>query len=76
MFRHCSSKTFSFIVPAMLSDRSRTSDMNDFDSEMFSRGNESSVSVRLCGDCNIHDPTPIKFATPPRASARALLQFQ
>ena len=39
-------KNLFMIVPAMLSDRSRTSDVNRFDSEIFSRA--MTVSMRLC----------------------------
>jgi hypothetical protein len=68
-----SPRTF-IIVPAMLSDSSRTSDVNPFRFRNFQPRND--YLDALVRDCNFHDTTRRIFATQPRASARALLQFQ
>jgi len=73
-FRRRFAENFFIIVPAMLSDSSRTSDVKPFRFRNFQPRND--YLDALVRDCNFHDTTRRTFATQPRASARALLQFQ
>jgi hypothetical protein len=68
-------ENFFIIVPAMRSDRSRTSDTKPFRFRNFPPRNEFAILDALAqGDCNFRDIENACHAA--TASARTLLQFQ